>query len=52
MNAPIPTKSMSLLEQMFRFDFEACDELADQYIQSAKEEGKEFSKEFREEKAV
>lgn len=37
LNAPIPAKSMSLLEQMFRQDFAACDQLADEYLQAAKE---------------
>jgi hypothetical protein len=52
LNAPIPYKSMSQLDQMFRVEFDACDILAEEYIQEAKDQGTEFSRIYQDEKVV
>ena len=43
---------MSQLDQMFRVEFEACDVLAEEYIQEAKDQGTEFSRIYQDEKVV
>ena len=32
LNAPIPSKHLSFLDQMFRFSFEECEKIAEKYI--------------------
>lgn len=52
LNAPIPQKQMSFLDNLFKQAFEACEKMADEYVQEAIDVGADFEKDFCAENAV
>jgi hypothetical protein len=43
---------MSFLDNLFKVSFEACEKMADAYIQLAIEQGQEFDKKITNEKVI